>query len=756
MAKQSNTSIHHFNSALSVGGAGTAWSTPGNVQFNDSSSATAALAASGTTQGLYCYASFPGLFATYPNVAVPTTAVIDGVQIDVDRFGGSGANLKDLTVQLMKNVGGSSYAQVGTNKAVSAFWPAATGTLQSYGGPTDLWGTTLLASDILDPNFGIVFYGQNTNATTGYTASVQYMQITVFFHVGNQQVQKRYQIKTYTRQGAYLGQLPQSSSVYSQSQDINTAGGQITISTPVTIDTAALQSGGTVQDESGNDVQDENGNALLTEGAVPMVSVGTGSGVIRNGNRIVVIETSYWYPNGRIMFKGFIENWSASIGDSDEITILAYADGSDLDWYPLIGPPYTATVDQTQVTNAETYFTVSESGGPFLSWAQVFTVGTGVTNLGQILLKLQGTADVTLNIYSLISGVTTFVATVTQNVNVTSFTDITFNLPSHIAVTAGVTYFLAVKVGSGQTMFVAGTSLNPYSGGAVYYQNYSGTGALPPFTLQSTGQYDFYFKTFSTNGNTTANYTSLDPSTMLKSFMDDYKSRGGLIYYNSTSVDLTGLTLSYSMTTNTVLDGINAMLNLAPDGFYWYVDVATDTLYFKNSSTTADVTFIKGRHINNIDLTASIENVVNYELFSGGDTGGGVNLYKAYADNGSIALYGQRLARKSDNRVTVSATADAIGQSDIATQKDEAFQTTIKLNDAQIDTAGLNVGLIVGFRGFGTFVDSLLMQIVSIQYSPEETTVTLGVLPKQSTLHTEQILRELIALQTIDNPVSPS
>jgi hypothetical protein len=573
-----------------VNGSGAAWTSPTNVNANDANSASVTIAASGISGILN--AAPTQISNAAGNIGVPDTAEILGIQVAVTHL--SNTSIIDDTVQLLKPISGVATA-VGSNKASSTPWAASTVT---YGGPTDLWGTSLTVADIKSGLFSVGIKAKNTDAVTARTASIQYITISVYWRTKKADVPKRYRIRVFNRSGLYLGRFPDASTPYNQSQEINTAGGQIVIDVPVSIDTSSAQSAGTLQDEAGNDLLDELSNPLLTEGATPVIALGTGAALIKNGNKIVVTEYSPWYPNGRIMFRGTIEKWQAQVGGSEVIRVTAYSDGADLS------------------------------------------------------------------------------------------NDL-------------------VRDGS---------------------------------------------------NNTTVNYLSLDPSTgMLKSFMDIYASRGGTIGYTTASIDATGLSLTAKITNNTVLDGIKSVMDLSPNGFYWYVEQGSNTLYFKNASTTPDLYLIKGRHMNTFDLTATIENVVNDELFSGGiPSGGTTNLFKEYQDSTSQGLYGRRMTQKSNNAVTTTATADAIGTSDIARQKDESFETTIKLSDSTIDTASLHVGLIVGLRGFGTFVDSIQIQIVRVDYAPEETTITLGIVPKRMSQHTERITRELIALQTIDNPVIPS
>jgi hypothetical protein len=243
---------------------------------------------------------------------------------------------------------------------------------------------------------------------------------------------------------------------------------------------------------------------------------------------------------------------------------------------------------------------------------------------------------------------------------------------------------------------------------------------------------------------------------MFLPIMDDYTSQGGRITAADADVDATGLTLSYTFSVQTVLEAIKAIRDMSPSDFYWRIDVGTNEMEFKEISATPDYMLIKTIHINELQLTLSIENVKNKVLFSGGDTGGGQNLYKQYIDSDSINLYGPRLNRKSDNRVTVATTADAVGESMIDEFGNEKQQTTVTIPASVMDISLLTPGKVVGFGNFGNFIDQMQLLIVRRDYTPGMVTLTLGMLPKNLPTVVEQMQRSLIAEQTVANPSAPS
>jgi len=400
---------------------------------------------------------------------------------------------------------------------------------------------------------------------------------------------------------------------------------------------------------------------------------------------------------------------------------------------------------------------ITQFKGTWNRYGQTWVAGAGVTKLGAITLFLNtagfGDADVTVTVYDGLNG--SALGSVTQLVNTQAIgIPVQFALPNLISVGPGSTYFFAVSVGDGQSIYIHYSYANAYANGAMYNSSYGGGsgGSYGAFPANS----DLYFIASAGLATTTATYTSKDPTTeMFKPIIDDYRLRGGILNYATGSVDATGLSLTATFNTETIFDAMRKVLSLAPNGFYFYADLGTDIIYFKNTLTTPTYKLIKGRHLNKINLIMSIENVKNDLLFSGAETAG-TNLYTEYQDQTSQGNYGKRLERKSDNRVSIQSTADAIGNSFIAESKDEYYETTVTVLDLTMDITLFKPGQTVGLRGFGSFVDKQFMQIVRIEYMPEQVNLTLGNMPKRFSSEFENAIRGLTAQQTVSNPSAPS
>ncbi|MEK6751283.1 MAG: MBG domain-containing protein [Chloroflexota bacterium] len=148
-----------------------AWTNPGNIVSNNNSYAMANLTVGTTSHYLQ---------ATNYGFNIPSGSTISGIETKIGRLGtdGLGSDVRDNIVSLIK--GG---VVTGENKAaVTTDWPSAE-TAATYGGITDLWGTTWTAEDINSSNFGLALAVRSSVGTR--EAHVDYMQITVTYQLSS-------------------------------------------------------------------------------------------------------------------------------------------------------------------------------------------------------------------------------------------------------------------------------------------------------------------------------------------------------------------------------------------------------------------------------------------------------------------------------------------------------------------------------------------------------------------------------------------
>ena len=107
--------------------------------------------------------------------SIPTSATINGITVQINKFADN--DITDADVYLVDNTG----TKVGTNKKITAyFWPANELAPQTYGGSSDLWGTTLTPSIINSSNFGLQLKGYFGSYTKfNYGVNVSWVKITV-------------------------------------------------------------------------------------------------------------------------------------------------------------------------------------------------------------------------------------------------------------------------------------------------------------------------------------------------------------------------------------------------------------------------------------------------------------------------------------------------------------------------------------------------------------------------------------------------
>lgn len=145
--------------------AGNAWSNPGNAAASDDARASATVDANDTNY----------LKATNFGFAIPADSTIDGVVVEVER---SAAAVGDVAERRMLLVKGGSV--VGSDKSIGTGFPS-TDAYKTYGGASDLWGTTLTPADVNGSGFGCVFAAQQSVNGPGKTALVDHIRITVYY-----------------------------------------------------------------------------------------------------------------------------------------------------------------------------------------------------------------------------------------------------------------------------------------------------------------------------------------------------------------------------------------------------------------------------------------------------------------------------------------------------------------------------------------------------------------------------------------------
>lgn len=306
-----------------------------------------------------------------------------------------------------------------------------------------------------------------------------------------------------------------------------------------------------------------------------------------------------------------------------------------------------------------------------------------------------------------------------------------------------------------QVNFGAVNGLRKFNGYITRYTSRYGGNETVRVSLASFGaELDNYVLESGTA--TTVAYSSQDPSNIVKDALDKFTAAGGLVDYTGSSVELTGTSVTYTFRLNTYLEVLKKCVELAPYDWFWHVGLGDDTVYFASKPLTPSHTFILGKHVQELDVEYSIEEITNKVYFTGGEVSADTNLYKKYTDATSIANYRQGLKRISDHRVTLAASADLISEAEIDRNSVPRYRSTITILENAYNIEEIVLGQLVTFRNFGNYIDDLDLQIVGLSYEPDRVTLQLDTLLPSVNKRIEDLRRNLVELDNEQTPTTPS
>ena len=347
-----------------------------------------------------------------------------------------------------------------------------------------------------------------------------------------------------------------------------------------------------------------------------------------------------------------------------------------------------------------------------------------------------------------------------------------------VTLTVGQVYFIVFK---GTASLGQGTGF--YSGGSVFDSSDSGV------TWAADTTKDLFIAYYFGNYSTTVSYTDTDPVYVMRDIIDSYQRQGGLVSYdggsalftsdNSTADENTNITLTIQNVS--ILEALRAVLQYAPPDWYFYVDVATNTLYFKKRSDSYDFALLIGENVTDFDIDVNDRELSNVVYFTGGNTGSS-NLYVKGVKQGSIDEYGRFATTINDNRVTNSATALKAINKILTEQGNPAIEGTAVLVDVPMNGANgyvienLTPGNNIALKNIGELgvqvLDSIIlddiwldyklydystfvMQVVKSTLKPDVLELTLETPRVEIAKVLNSQTKQLRDQQTVDNPDTP-
>lgn len=475
--------------------------------------------------------------------------------------------------------------------------------------------------------------------------------------------------------------------------------------------------------------------------------------ILNEDASMILVEDGY--PLGRTIFRGYVPRWELPLdGTSITSEVRSYAQDLNNIILETEDTPYidTGTVSTT--------YRGIDGGGPTDNniLAQTFSMAAQKVVSKIRLYAFAGwysDVDFRVNIYG---GTPTAYGTlygggsgiVNRNV-IDPYVDIVFDSPITLPIGS---YFFELTTSQAKTSgnvtypFNVYLSSAAYAGGNSYYFYGGHSGSW----VNDTGT-DIAFILYEAGADTTVPFLSKDPSQILRSVVDFARSRGAQINYTEDSIQVTETLVSYTFQTNTIKEAIEKVLELCPANWYYFYDFGTDTIYLREASTTPDRWLRKGQSVVSGKIVKTIEKVINDVLFSGG---GNPALFKRTREAPQAGTR-RGLAKKSDNRVTSSSTAVILSQSDIDQFRNALYAGEVTITeDGTFYLEDVEVGEMLGFIGFGTLIDGIVVQSVSKEYNPDKMPLSLTYNVPRVNKRVEDIKRNLEVLENVNNPAEPS
>lgn len=466
------------------------------------------------------------------------------------------------------------------------------------------------------------------------------------------------------------------------------------------------------------------------------------------------LQVAVGYPRGRMYYHGYVSEFGLNYTPDDvttDVKLLHISDELNNDVYrtadtlelnnpsanaggwgfgTIMGKPYPGEITSVgQSFRAPSTFKLKRIVLPMSGWTGniiTVTVRTGSTiGSGTVL----GVAQATLvgDVYVQQSVSLAFA----EALSLTNATDYNFTLTSEFGrQTMSQSYPAYLMVGAS----LANANGRYYDG-----------------TWKDIGG-DFGFSLWEEGGETRVNELSQDPSNIQKHILDYNVNNGGQVTYDDKSIEMSHTTVSAPFNTNTLKEGGDYVLKLAPADWYYYVDAGTLLYNLKSRPTKPDHIFTLRKDIISLVIAKNIESIVNEVLFTGG---GDPALFKRYVDQASRQRWRKGLAKLSDNRVTDDTTAQILMESETDRNSQPIWIGTLRVLRSEYPRIP-KPGEMNGFAGFGNLIDLLQVQMTSVETHPDEFVIQLGTQPPKTNKRIEDIKRNLQRLEVENNPDNPS
>ena len=177
--------------------------------------------------------------------------------------------------------------------------------------------------------------------------------------------------------------------------------------------------------------------------------------------------------------------------------------------------------------------------------------------------------------------------------------------------------------------------------------------------------------------------------------------------------------VSYTFKGNTIKEALDKALELLPADWWYRYDFGTNRLSIGPRPTIPSHYATLGNNVVKMKLKRSIEKIINDVFFSGGQVTPDTNLFIRVSDPTSIQQWRRGLAKISDNRVIIDATARLLAGVAIERSNGPQYSGSLTIGNADFPIEEVKVGELIGFGGYGSFVDKLGLQLMSRTYNTD-------------------------------------
>ena len=454
-------------------------------------------------------------------------------------------------------------------------------------------------------------------------------------------VRTNYLYKIYDKDWNYLGTWNDVVSDFTYSQEINSAGSAIDVILARNSDSLETSYDSVSSDNNGPIITDDS-NEIAAEISTTN-SIGSGTTIDLNLNvRIYEFSKDTTSIEGDLVFTGYISKYTSQYGSEEQTKVSIFSYGADLDNHLLIDTDNNTRVSYQSkdpaaiLTDALDKF---QDDGGLITYTQGLPVYSDIINLVK-----NPSFEVSDNGWTVAYGYGGRVDWDSWNGSYAMYVhvaaggmvlgnSITPNLVQGKQYTfsfygkksGGSAAQVEVSHGGGQVLSfsVDASSWTRYSGTFVATANDSIGVSLMKSGTDTQGWIDGLMLTEGTSLYTyfDGNTTSLDPDV---SYVWDGTSglstsrQRTLLSYSGGTVKYTDTLITYIFNLNTTYEVIKKCLELAPNGWFFYTDLATNQLYFQPRPTEPKHFFYLGKHILSLNLEKSMEGIVNDLVLTGG------------------------------------------------------------------------------------------------------------------------------------------